>query len=73
MFSVDIDNVYENPDNAEDKKTRSSFSTSTLTLRKKGKFMSSWNIDDPFTFRVSAICRLNCDTSRQVEVSFKSN
>lgn len=66
---IDIDNVYENPDNAEEMKgTCSSFSTLLSTLRKKGKFMSSWNIDDPFTFRVSAICRLNCDTSRMVEV-----
>ncbi|KAF6209139.1 hypothetical protein GE061_014883 [Apolygus lucorum] len=40
---------------------------STLTL-KKGKCISSWNINDPFAFQVSAICRLNCDATRTVEV-----
>lgn len=67
FFPVEISNLYDNPDN-ELVRTRSSFST--LTLRKKGKYMSAWNIVENFTFRVSAMCRLNCDSTRNVEVIF---
>lgn len=44
---------------------------STLTLRKKGKLTSSWQIDHQFAFQVSAVARLNCDVTdnRQVDVS----
>lgn len=65
LFSVEIGNLYDNPD-TELARTRSSFST--LTLRKKGRYMSAWNIIENFTFRVSAMCRLNCDSTRNVEV-----
>nr|CAD7401329.1 unnamed protein product [Timema poppensis] len=63
---VDVPTLRENSDDSDMKRTRSSFST--LTLRKKGKHMSSWNILEPFTFRVCAISRLNCDVNRTVEV-----
>ncbi|CAG2056380.1 unnamed protein product, partial [Timema podura] len=62
---VDVPTLRENSDDSDMKRTRSSFST--LTLRKKGKHMSSWNIQEPFTFRVCAISRLNCDVNRTVE------
>lgn len=65
-FLVDVDNVYENPED-EIKHTRPS--PSTLTSRKKGKHVSAWTINEEFTFRITAICRLNCDVNRSVEVS----
>lgn len=58
---VDIDNVYEDAEDVE-RKPRSS--SSTLTWKKKGKHLSSWSIDVKFAFRISAICRLNCDVTR---------
>ena len=67
---VDVDNVYENPED-EIKHTRPS--PSTLTSRKKGKHISSWTINDKFTFRITAICRLNCDVNRIVEVKLISD
>lgn len=66
FLSVDVDNVYENAEDIE-KRPRPSFST--LTLRKKGKHLSSWTIDVKFAFKLSAICRLNCDVTRTVEVT----
>ncbi|XP_046678812.1 phosphatidylinositol 4,5-bisphosphate 3-kinase catalytic subunit delta isoform [Homalodisca vitripennis] len=69
--NIDIDPVYENPDTMDElKRTRSSFST--LTMRKKGKYMSAWNIEENFTFRVSAICRVNCDDDRSVQVGIQA-
>ncbi|KDR21011.1 phosphatidylinositol 4,5-bisphosphate 3-kinase catalytic subunit delta isoform [Zootermopsis nevadensis] len=66
---VDVDNVYENPED-EIKHTRPS--PSTLTSRKKGKHVSSWTINEEFTFRITAICRLNCDVNRSVEVGVQA-
>lgn len=54
-------------DVSDEKRVRTSFST--LTLRKKGKLISSWHINDPFAFQILAICKLNCDSTRSVEVS----
>ena len=68
-FLVDVDNVYENPDD-EIKHARPS--PSTLTSRKKGKHVSSWTIKEDFTFRISAISRLNCDVNRPVEVVYSN-
>jgi hypothetical protein len=65
FFLVDVDNVYENP---EDEIKHARPSPSTLTSRKKGKHVSSWTINEEFTFRITAICRLNCDVNRSVEV-----
>ena len=62
---VDVDNVYENP---EDEIKHPRPSPSTLTSRKKGKHVSSWTIHENFTFRITEICRLNCDVNRSVEV-----
>lgn len=59
-------NDYETRDSLELKRPRQS--SSTLTLRKKGKHVSSWNIEDNFTIEISVLCRLNCDDSRPVEV-----
>jgi hypothetical protein len=64
-FPVDVDNVYENP---EDEIKHPRPSPSTLTSRKKGKHVSSWTILENFTFRITEICRLNCDVNRPVEV-----
>ncbi|KAK9501564.1 hypothetical protein O3M35_012267 [Rhynocoris fuscipes] len=63
---VEIEMEVENADIADEKRHRTSFST--LTLRKKGKLINSWHINDPFAFQVSAICRLNCDSTHPVEV-----
>lgn len=66
---VDYDNVFDNPELETLKRSRPTFST--LTLRKKGKHISAWKIDDLFAFTVNGISRLNCDAAnRTVEVSF---
>lgn len=66
-IAVDQDNAYDNPDADALQRTRPSFST--LTLRKKGKHISAWKIDDSFYFTVNGISRLNCDAAhRTVEV-----
>uniref|UniRef100_A0A8D9EW02 Phosphatidylinositol 4,5-bisphosphate 3-kinase catalytic subunit delta isoform n=1 Tax=Cacopsylla melanoneura TaxID=428564 RepID=A0A8D9EW02_9HEMI len=59
--------IYDNPDDLETRSTRSSFST--LTLRKKGRYTSSWNIRERFQFHVGKVSRINCDTTRPGEVS----
>ncbi|XP_077283888.1 phosphatidylinositol 3-kinase 92E [Arctopsyche grandis] len=38
------------------------------TLRKKGKTISSWDIRDRYSCRILAVCKLNTDTNRNVEV-----
>lgn len=59
--------MYENLDDFDLSTSRQSFST--LTLRKnKGKYQSSWTIDDRFSIKVCAITRLNTDVNRAVEV-----
>lgn len=65
---VDQENAVENADGADSsQRTRPSFST--LTLRKKGKHISAWKIEEPFIFTVNGISRLNCDAAhRTVEV-----
>ena len=66
-FLVDQDNVYENLDDLDLSTSRQTFST--LTLRKnKGKYLSSWTIDDRFSLKICAISRLNTDVNRTVEV-----
>lgn len=66
--SVDHDNIMENAEADALQRTRPS--SSTLTLRKKGKHISAWKIEEPFVFTVNAISRLNCDAAhRTVEVS----
>lgn len=66
---VDQDSTYENPD--VDTLQRTKPSSSTLTLRKKGKCISAWKIEEPFYFTVNGISRLNCDAiHRTVEVHF---
>ncbi|KAF7404673.1 hypothetical protein HZH66_003579 [Vespula vulgaris] len=69
--SLDQDNGPENPDVDALQRTRPSFST--LTLRKKGKHVSAWKIDDPFVFTVNGISRLNCDAAhRTVEIGLQA-
>lgn len=69
--SLDQDNGLENPDADALQRTRPSFST--LTLRKKGKHISAWKIDDPFVFTVNGISRLNCDAAhRTVEIGLQA-
>ncbi|XP_014479292.1 PREDICTED: phosphatidylinositol 4,5-bisphosphate 3-kinase catalytic subunit delta isoform [Dinoponera quadriceps] len=68
---VDQDNAYDNPDADTLQRTRPSFST--LTLRKKGKHISAWKIDDSFFFTVNGISRLNCDAvHRTVEIGLQA-
>lgn len=66
------DHDYEDPDSDTlNRGTRPSFST--LTLRKKGKYTYSWNIEDQFKFNVNGISRLNCDAAhRTVEVGLQA-
>lgn len=66
MLVVLEGNEYETRDALEMKRPRQS--SSTLTLRKKGKHISSWNIEDKFSIEISVLCRLNCDVGRLVEV-----
>uniref|UniRef100_A0A1Y1N7Q3 PI3K-RBD domain-containing protein n=1 Tax=Photinus pyralis TaxID=7054 RepID=A0A1Y1N7Q3_PHOPY len=61
-----IENDYEKINHLDNKKPRSSFST--LTLRKKGKHKSSWNIEENFAITLCTISGLNCDTKRNVEI-----
>lgn len=64
---IDADNIYDIPEIDSLKRSRPSFST--LTLRKKGKHISAWKLDEQFVFNVNGISRLNCDTSHHtVEV-----
>ncbi|XP_036147909.1 phosphatidylinositol 4,5-bisphosphate 3-kinase catalytic subunit beta isoform [Monomorium pharaonis] len=68
---VDQDNVFDNPD--VDTLQRTKPSSSTLTLRKKGKHISAWKIEEPFFFTVNGISRLNCDaTHRTVEIGLQA-
>ncbi|KAH0946844.1 hypothetical protein HN011_008570 [Eciton burchellii] len=65
------DNAYDNPD--VDTLQRTKPSSSTLTLRKKGKHISAWKIEEPFVFTVNAISRLNCDAAhRTVEIGLQA-
>ena len=65
--SVDQESSTENAEADALQRTRPSFST--LTLRKKGKHISAWKIEEPFAFTVNGISRLNCDAAhRTVEV-----
>lgn len=69
---VDRENVFDNPESDTLKRARPPFST--LTLRKKGKHISAWKIEDLFVFNVNGISRLNCDAAhRTVEVYFLSD
>lgn len=66
---VDKDNVNDNPE--VDTLQRTKPSSSTLTLRKKGKHISAWKLEEPFVFTVNGISRLNCDAAhRTVEVGY---
>lgn len=44
----------------------------TLTLRKKTKHKLSFDIDEPFKFKVNYISKLNCDVTRTVEVGIEA-
>lgn len=64
---VDQDNAIDNPE--VDTLQRTKPSSSTLTLRKKGKHISAWKLEEQFVFTVNKISRLNCDAAqRTVEV-----
>lgn len=66
---VDQDNAIDNPE--VDTLQRTKPSSSTLTLRKKGKHISAWKLEEPFVFTVNKISRLNCDAAqRTVEVYY---
>nr|XP_018902794.1 PREDICTED: LOW QUALITY PROTEIN: phosphatidylinositol 4,5-bisphosphate 3-kinase catalytic subunit delta isoform [Bemisia tabaci] len=63
---VHVENVYENPDELDNRKTRTSFSTTTL--RKKTKYIYALSIHDKFRFKICAISRMNCDANKITEV-----
>lgn len=66
---VDQDNAIDNPE--VDTLQRTKPSSSTLTLRKKGKHISAWKLEESFIFTVNKISRLNCDAAqRTVEVCY---
>lgn len=68
---IDPDNIYEIPEIDSLKRTRPSFST--LTLRKKGKHISAWKLDEQFMFNVNGISRLNSDAAhRTVEIGVQA-
>lgn len=62
--AVHPDNLVENPDLDSSNRPRPTYST--LTIRKKGKHVSAWKIDDWFMFDVNGIYRLNCDAAHRV-------
>lgn len=64
---MDQDSAFDNPD--VDTLQRTKPSSSTLTLRKKGKHISAWKIEEPFVFTVNGISRLNCDRIIEVCIS----
>ncbi|XP_076669715.1 phosphatidylinositol 3-kinase 92E isoform X4 [Andrena cerasifolii] len=69
--SVDQESSMENAEADALQRTRPSFST--LTLRKKGKHISAWKIEEPFAFTVNGISRLNCDAAhRTVEIGLQA-
>ncbi|XP_072757621.1 phosphatidylinositol 4,5-bisphosphate 3-kinase catalytic subunit delta isoform [Anoplolepis gracilipes] len=69
--SLDQDNTIDNPE--VDTLQRTKPSSSTLTLRKKGKHVSAWKLEDPFVFTVNGISRLNCDAAhRTVEIGLQA-
>lgn len=65
------DNLYENPEDLDIQMARPQPSTLTMQ-RKKGKYVSSWKIEQSFTCEISAICGLNCDINRTIEVRVKA-
>ncbi|XP_043477506.1 phosphatidylinositol 4,5-bisphosphate 3-kinase catalytic subunit delta isoform [Leptopilina heterotoma] len=63
--------AFDNPEADTLKRTRPS--SSTLTLRRKGKLISVWKIEDQFSFTVNGISRLNCDAAhRTVEIGLQA-
>lgn len=69
-ISVDKDNVYESLDNFDNRKSKTSYST--MTLRKKGKHKSSWNITENFSITMCTVNRLNCDVKRNTEIGVQA-
>lgn len=61
------DSIYQVPEDDE----RKHKSSSTTTLRKKVKHISSWNVAEQFEITLHSIKKLNCDTSRTVEVGIQ--
>lgn len=61
FFPVTVENDYETLNILDINKHRSS--TSTLTLRKKGKHKYSWNMEDNFKITISTVSHLNCKSS----------
>lgn len=69
---VDQDNAFDNPE--MDTLQRTKPSSSTLTLRKKGKHISAWKLEESFVFTVNGISRLNCDAAhRTVDVCYNKS
>lgn len=47
-------------------------SSSTLTLRKKGKADSSWSIEEHFNLKIGKVNGINCDAKRDVEIGVQA-
>lgn len=74
MQHVDVfeESIYESPDlylgtSMDDSKRQ----TSTCTLKKKQKHVSSYDIEDNFEITIHSIERLNCDSNRTVEAGIQ--
>lgn len=57
------EHLYEMPEDGESLRSSSSFSS--VTLRKKGKYISSYKIEEKFSFKVCFLTNLNV-TSAEV-------
>lgn len=62
-ISVDSKYVLVSPPNID-----SMYQSSSSTLRKKGRLIYSWDIEENYSCEILTICRLNTDTCRTVEV-----
>lgn len=60
-FLVEVENDFQTLNILDINKQK--LSTSTLTLRKKGKHKSSWNMEDYFQITISTVSHLNCKSA----------
>jgi hypothetical protein len=58
--------VHQRMETLDIKPNRPTSSSSTLTLRKKGKYLSAWDVVGDLTLRILSVSQLNCDKGVQV-------
>ncbi|KAF4532330.1 hypothetical protein B566_EDAN003633 [Ephemera danica] len=66
---METDDMHHRMENLEITSNRTSSSTSTLTLSKKGKYLSAWDITLELNLRILAATQLNCNKGVQVAVA----